>query len=330
MDKATRPVQADAAARRTRVAQLDVTVLAGGPSDEREVSLASGQCVAGALASLGHRVSMCDISPNDLSALDRPADIVFVALHGAFGEDGAVQSELERRRAPFTGCGAVASAVAMDKVKAKARFIEAGLPTPRFDLVRPGRVAEILQRWRLPVVVKPVSSGSSVDTHLVREAGRFRDAVSEVIKKHGEALLEELVEGPELTIGILGQRALPPIEIRTVREFYDYQAKYIDEDTEYRFDIDLPGCLLQRMQEMSLKAAAALGCRDFCRVDWMVDRVTHEPYILEINTIPGFTSHSLLPKAAARAGISFADLCQQIIELALARAAAGPPSSPPR
>lgn len=323
MGKTTRPAREEVAPGKIRVAQLDITVLAGGPSDEREVSLASGQCVAGALARLGHRVSMCDVSPDNLSALSRPADLVFIALHGAFGEDGAVQSELERRNIPFTGSGSVASAIAMDKVKSKSRFVEVNLPTPKFDLVRPNRVQETLRRWRLPVVVKPVASGSSVDTHVVRDAGVLSDVLHEVVRKKGEALVEELIEGPELTVGILGQRALPPIEIRTKREFYDYQAKYIDDDTEYLFDTGLPDSLLAQMQAQSLKAAEVLGCRDFCRVDWMVDRVTHEPYILEINTIPGFTSHSLLPKAAARAGVSFADLCQRIVELAMARGAAG-------
>jgi D-alanine-D-alanine ligase len=140
-----------------------------------------------------------------------------------------------------------------------------------------------------------------------------------MVKRHETALVEELIEGPELTVGVIGQRALPVIEIRTKRAFYDYQAKYIDEDTQYVFDIDLPERLLVRMQELSLQATEALGCRDFCRVDWMVDRVTHEPYLLEINTIPGFTSHSLLPKAAAAAGIPFDELCQRIVESALTR-----------
>jgi D-alanine-D-alanine ligase len=321
MRKTTRPVGAKTGGPKIEVAQLNVTILAGGPSDEREVSLASGQAVAGALARLGHSVSMRDISPADLSALDRPADLVFIALHGAFGEDGVVQAELERRGVPYTGTGAAASALAMNKFKSKMRFAAAGLPTPRCDLVTRPRVMDVVSRWRLPVAVKPVSSGSSVDTHMVREQGDLRSVMMDVIKKHGEALVEELIDGPELTIGIVGQRALPPIQIRTKRAFYDYQAKYIDDDTEYLFDIDLPSTLLTEMQAMSLKAAEVLGCRDFCRVDWMVDRVTHEPYILEINTIPGFTSHSLLPKGAAKAGIAFADLCQTIVELAMSRAA---------
>jgi D-alanine-D-alanine ligase len=207
----------------------------------------------------------------------------------------------------------------MDKVKAKSRFIEAGLPTPRFDLARGTRMREVVQRWRVPLVVKPVASGSSVDTYMVRCGDGFAELLAKVIKRYGEALVEELIDGPELAVGILGNRTLPPIEIRTRRGFFDYQAKYIDEDTQYLFDIDLPQELLLDLEGMSLRAAGALGVREFCRVDWRVDRITHEPYILEINTIPGFTSHSLLPKAAARAGVSFADLCQQIVEMAVFR-----------
>ncbi|HRX86580.1 MAG TPA: D-alanine--D-alanine ligase [Phycisphaerae bacterium] len=317
MKKSTRPVRLGPAARSMRTKTLDITVLAGGPSDEREVSLSSGKSVAAALTTLGHRVTICDISPSDLSALDRTADIVFIALHGAFGEDGVVQAELERRRIPFVGSGSAASALAMDKAKTKARLIATGLPTPRFDVVRPSQVADAAERWRLPVVVKPIASGSSVDTHLVHAKDRLGQALHEVTRKYGQALVEELIDGPELTVSVLGKRALAPIEIRTKRAFYDYQAKYIDEDTQYLFDIPLPENLLQRLGELSLRAFAALGCRGFGRVDWMVDAITHEPYILEINTIPGFTSHSLLPKAAARAGLSFAELCQHIIELAL-------------
>jgi D-alanine-D-alanine ligase len=317
MKKSTRPVRLGPAAQHMRTKQLDITVLAGGPSDEREVSLMSGKCIAAALTTLGHRVTVSDISPADLSALDRTADVVFIALHGAFGEDGAVQRELERRKVPFVGSGSVASALAMDKVQTKARLVANGLPTPRFDLIRAGRVSEAVERWRLPVVVKPIASGSSVDTHLVRSADRFSLALGEVIRKHGAALLEELVDGPELTVGIVGKRVLPAIEIRTKRPFYDYQAKYIDDDTEYRFDIDLPPRLLADIGEKSLHAFQVLGCRGFGRVDWMVDRVTHEPFILEINTIPGFTTHSLLPKAAGQAGLNFAELCQRIIELAV-------------
>ncbi len=300
----------------TQKATLSVTVLSGGPSDEREVSLASGQAVHDALVERGHRVTLRDIDPNDLSALDVPADLVFIALHGTFGEDGAIQSILEERGIPYCGSDASSSALCMNKVATKVRLLEHGLPTPAHDIACESRIHQVVSRWRTPAVIKPVASGSSVDTYITRHAGAMRESVEWVVSKYGEALLEEFIEGPELTVGVVGDTALPVCQIRTGREFYNYEAKYIDDDTEYRFDIILPDALLERVQAMSLKAFEVLGCRDFGRVDWMVDQLTHEPFILEVNTIPGFTSHSLLPKAAARAGLDFTGLCHRIVDLA--------------
>jgi len=296
---------------------LEITVLSGGPSTEREVSLKSGRAVASALVSLGHEVRCTDIAPGALEALDWPADVVFIALHGRFGEDGQVQRILEERGIRYTGSGPEASALAMDKVATKRRFIEAEIPTPRFDVVTPDRFEVVLRSWRPPVVVKPVAEGSSVDCVIAHDSQAFRSALGRVLSKYGQGLIEHFIKGPELTVGILGEVALPAIEIRTRREFYNYQAKYLDDDTQYRFDIDLPEAVVDEVRRLSLQAHRALGCRDFSRVDWMVDGVTHQPYALEINTIPGFTDHSLLPKAAQRAGLRFADLCAQIVEMAL-------------
>lgn len=310
---------ADSVRSAPAVATLEVTVLAGGPSDERKVSLASGQAVHDALLRLGHNVTMMDISPNDLRALDVPADCVFIALHGTFGEDGQVQRLLEQAGKRYCGCDAVSSALAMDKVEAKRCFITHQVPTPRFDVVKKPRIRNVAAAWRPPVVVKPVRSGSSVDTYVVHKQTDLADALHAVVDRHGDALIEEYIVGLELTVGVLDGRPLPALEIRPKREFYDYTAKYDDDDTEYLFDIDLPAEVLERVQQLSVRAQDALGCRDFCRVDWMVDRRTHEAFVLEINTIPGFTSHSLLPKAAARVGISFDELCQRIVMLAMRR-----------
>lgn len=299
------------------VTALDVTVLAGGPGAEREVSLQSGAAVADALKRLGHRVELADIGPDDLSALLRPADVVFIALHGEFGEDGALQEELQRRGIAYTGSDSTASRLAMDKVAAKRVFETRGIPTPPYEVVDAQSLEDIASRWSPPVVVKPVDSGSSVDTHIVRSADALHEKVAALVGKLGRALVEKFINGPELTVGVLGDRALPVCEIRTKREFYDYAAKYVDDDTQYLFDLDLPGALLTRAQEISLDAHRALRCRAFSRVDLMVDAATNEPYVLEINTIPGFTSHSLVPKAAARVGIGFDQLCQRIIELSL-------------
>lgn len=299
--------------------KLKVTVLSGGPSAEREVSLKSGRAVADALRNSGYDVYLADISPDSLEALDRPMDAVFIALHGAFGEDGQVQRIMEQRGIRYSGSGPEASALAMDKVAAKCRFIEAGLPTPRFDVVGSDRVEKVLANWSVPVVLKPVSEGSSVDCTIVRDQDAFRRTLIRLTQHYNRCLVEEFVEGYDLTVGILGETALPPIAIHTGREFYDYQAKYLDNDTQYLFDIDLPAETLERIRKLSVEAHQCLGCRDFSRVDWMVDRRTQEAYILEVNTIPGLTDHSLLPKAAAQAGLSFEALCRRIVELTCRR-----------
>lgn len=295
---------------------LDITVLAGGPGVEREVSLHSGQAVLHALQRLGHHATIRDITPDNLSALDRATDFVFIALHGEFGEDGTVQAEMDARGIRYSGSGVAASRLAMDKVASKRRFEEANVPTPSYLAVSRDEPFDT-SHIEVPAVVKPIASGSSVDTTIVRSADEARRAVVELLEKYGAALVERYIAGPELTVGILGDRALPVCEIRTDREFYDYQAKYVDDDTQYLFDVPLSPALLERIQALSLKAHRALGCRAFSRVDWMVEGATQKPYILEINTIPGFTSHSLLPKAAARAGLTFDELCRRMVELSL-------------
>jgi len=303
----------------TAIQPLSVTVLAGGISAERDVSLAGGKAVGAALRQLGHKVFLSDIEPQDLSALDHPADFVFIVLHGEYGEDGALQAELDRRGLPYSGCGAEASRIAMDKVKAKIRFESAGIETPPYVVVPPDKVRGLASRFSTPAVVKPIAAGSSVDTSIVYKGYSLEKAAASVSERYGAALVERYIDGPELTVGILDQRPLPVCEIRTVREFYDYQAKYVDDGTEYLLDLDLPAEFLTELQRLSVRAHQCLGCQVFSRVDWRVDKTTMVPYVLEVNTIPGFTSHSLLPKAAAHAGIDFATLCQRIIELSLKR-----------
>lgn len=298
---------------------VKVTVLSGGPSAEREVSLASGRAVAEALDALKCDVVTADISPDDLSALDREIDVAFIALHGTFGEDGEVQRILERRKIPYTGSDSVASERAMDKVVSKRYFAEGGVPTPRFDVVRRNRISKVLNAWHPPVVVKPINEGSSVDCYIVHEADAIEDTLRTVTDRHEQCLIESYIGGPELTVGILEDRALPICEIRTGRTFYDYHAKYHDNDTQYLFDgLPLDAEAEAILQSLSLAAHRALGCRDFSRVDWRLD-ANGDPYCLEVNTIPGFTDHSLVPKAAARAGMSFAALCGRLVELALKR-----------
>ena len=299
------------------VRQLKVTVLAGGTSSERDVSLEGGKAVAAALRQIGHKVFLSDIDPDDLSALDRPADFVFIVLHGEYGEDGTVQLELDRRGMPYSGCGPSASRIAMDKGEAKKRFEQAGIATPQYVVVSRDKIKGLASRFSTPAVVKPVASGSSVDTSIVHKGYALEKAASIVAERYGAALVETYIDGPELTVGILNDQPLPVCEIRTSREFYNYQAKYVDDDTEYLLDLDLPQALLDDVQAQSVRAHQALGCEVFSRVDWRIDAATMKPYVLEINTIPGFTNHSLLPKAALRAGLDFPALCQRIVDLSI-------------
>jgi D-alanine-D-alanine ligase len=300
---------------------LDITVLMGGPSREREVSLTSGSAVAGALEQLGHRVTRSDIGPDDVSALDRPGiDLVFIALHGWFGESGEVQDLCEARGLCYVGSSPKASRIAMNKSHTKDAFRLAGLATP--DWV----IADTASAWRekvqalpLPVVVKPVDGGSSVDVTIAKDAGRRDAAVESMLAEYGSAMIERFVQGRELTVGILGNKALPIIEVIPGRDFYDYTAKYADgAGTRYSFDHGLGSRVRQEVLDLSIAAHECIGCRDMSRVDFILDE--HErPWLLEINTIPGFTSHSLLPMAAKQEGLDFAAMVSRIVKLAMQR-----------
>jgi len=305
---------------------LDITVLMGGPSSERDISLVSGKAVADALERRGHRVTRADISPRDAGALDRKGiDLVFPVLHGWFGEDGQVQALCESRGLTYVGSGPEASRLGMNKDAAKIVFRQAGLCTPDWIVVeradaagRGGRGPACLG---LPVVLKPVDGGSSVDVTIARdEAGRDA-ALEALLAAHGRALVERFVKGRELTVGILGEQALPVIQIVPAREFYDKVAKYADgAGTQYVFDHGLSDDLVRWLQRCAVEAHAALGCRDMSRVDFILDDAG-SPCVLEVNTIPGFTSHSLLPMAAARVGIGFDELVDRLAAMAMRRRA---------
>ena len=308
----------------------NVTVLMGGPSAEREVSLASGRAIAAGLRRLGHRVIEADIGPRDTAALDAPGiDVVFIALHGAFGESGEVQELCEQRGLAYTGSGPRASRLAMDKVASKEVFRAQGVLTPDWAVVESSHAAtrrrELLAHVGLPAVVKPIDGGSSLDVVIARDAARRDIALEELLAKYGRILVERFVAGRELTVGILGEQALPVLEIVPAREFYDYTAKYADgSGTQYRFDLGLAEATVRAAEAASLASYRALGCRDMLRVDFILDDAG-QAWMLEVNTIPGFTGHSLLPMAAARAGVSFDRLVGRLVELAHARspAAAG-------
>jgi D-alanine-D-alanine ligase len=303
--------------------RLRITVLCGGPSAEREVSLDSGKAVAEALGRRGHDVFVSDIGPDDLTALDHPADVIFPALHGPFGEDGTVQRLMEARGIKYVGSDARASAIAMDKVATKLLAAGIGVDTPRFEVWDAGEVAQrTASDISVPVIIKPVDQGSSVGTLVARKAADFLPIVRQVISQYGRALVEQFVDGDELTVGIVGEKTFDPVRIRAHPDFdfFDYKAKYQDNRTEFLFETGLPEAVLARAREWSRQVFDRIGCRHLSRLDWMVDR-QQRVWFLEINTLPGFTSHSLVPKAAGRAGITFDELCDRLVRMALEDAA---------
>ena len=313
-----------AGAKKARV--LDITVLMGGPSSERDVSFESGQAIADALARRGHRVTPSDISPADVSALDRRGiDVVFIALHGAFGESGEVQDLCEARGLRYTGSGPAASRLAMDKAAAKERFRLAGVHVPEGVVVAAKEPADTAARavaaLGLPAVIKPVDGGSSVDVTITDDPALRDQAIRDVVGKYGQALVEQFIKGRELTVGILGEEPLPIIQIIPDGRFYDKFAKYHkDSKTQYILDHGLDAATCRRLQAEALAAYRSLGCRDMSRVDFLLP-ADGTPYCLELNNIPGFTSHSLLPKAAQQAGIGFDELVQRLVDMAMARPA---------
>ncbi|MBI3414537.1 MAG: D-alanine--D-alanine ligase [Verrucomicrobia bacterium] len=301
----------------TGLEKLNVAVLLGGPSAEREVSLRSGAAVARALRGFGHRVEEIDPQPGKLS-LPAGTDVAFLALHGTYGEDGEVQSELEKLGVPYTGCGVETSRVAFDKIQTKQRCAAAGICTPRFEVLHQRR-ASWPEGWRPPVVLKPTRGGSSLGLQFVERVEDFDVALAEALQHGPEILMEEKIIGREVTVGILAGKALPVVEIRPKQGHYDYRNKYTKGATEYFFPAEFPEEATRRIQSAAVRAFDVVGGRDYARVDVMV-REDGEPMVLEVNTLPGMTETSLLPMAAAAAGIGFGELCQRMLELALARA----------
>lgn len=298
---------------------MRVTVLYGGPSAEREISLISGKAVIDGLKSMGHDVFASDVSPTNLSGLDKPADVVFPVLHGQFGESGELQEILEARGLAFVGSGSVASKIGMNKVDTKRVWEKAGIPTPAYRVIQRG---ETLGDFPTSCVVKAMDSGSSIDVFVCKAPAEGVPAASEalqtILSKHGRALVEQFVDGTELTVGILEDRALHPIRITTSREFFDFNAKYKGNDAQHHFDLQLPADVVKHVQALALKAHQAIGCRDLSRVDVIVDKQLR-PWLLEINTLPGFTPKSLLPEMAAHAGIAFGPLVDLLVKRAFTR-----------
>lgn len=300
----------------------------GGPSQEHAISLKSGRGVVEALTRRGWRVealvvpeslAMEEASAFTARALQRlGAEVAFIALHGRFGEDGIVQQVCEALHLAYTGSDPEASRLGMDKIASRRRFEEAGLRVPRWrsiDPQDPQTLHAALAQIPLPVVIKPADQGSSLGVSLVREPRALAEALAQAGAFSRSVLIEEFVAGRELTVGVVGDRALPAVEIRAHQPFFDYTAKYTPGMTDYLVPAPLAPLLERAVQEAALAAHRALGCRHLSRAD-MILTPDGVPVVLELNTIPGFTPTSLLPKAAACAGLSYDALCEQLVLMA--------------
>lgn len=289
---------------------LHCTVLKGGPGSEREVSLRSGASVAAALRSAGAHVKEVEVIGTEV-IVPTGTELVFNLIHGTFGEDGGLQAVLDSQKIPYTGEGEEKSRIAFDKILTKKALEKAGVPTPRYEILHAGEVPSI----PLPMVIKAPRQGSSVGVHLIKDAENIAPALADCLLHGEEILVEELVIGRELTVGILGDEVLPVVEIRPVEGFYDYTNKYTKGATEYLVPAPLTPLETQSVQAVALAAVRALGLSVYSRVDVLL--TSEGPTVLEINTIPGMTETSLLPKAAAASGLDFVALCCKIASLSL-------------
>lgn len=301
-----------------------IGVLMGGVSSERAISLKSGQAIAQALERQGYQVVALDIdrgTPDKIAEmiLRTKIDSAFIALHGRLGEDGTIQQILEQAHIPYTGSGVDSSRKAMNKAIAQKIFKENNIRVPTYVSVAKGETVTIedvlIALGSYPIVVKPANEGSSIGISIVHSRKTFETALDRAWQYDNVLMLEQYIEGREMTVGILNQTALPVVEICPTKKFFDYEAKYIKGLTDYIVPARISESLAREIQDIALRAHNVLGCSDLSRVDFMLDK-SNLPYVLEINTIPGFTSTSLLPKAAAVKGINFDQLCVHLMELA--------------
>ena len=292
-----------------------VAVLLGGKSAEREISLMSGNGVLKALRSRGVDAHAFDPAERDLFELKREGYArCFIALHGRGGEDGTMQGALEVLGIPYTGSGVLGSALAMDKARAKLVWQASGLPTPDYELLDKGSdLAGVAGRLGLPIVVKPAEEGSSIGITKVRAAGDLEEAYALAVNYDSAVIAEKCIEGPEYTASIVGDAALPLIRIEAPQGNYDYQNKYFTDDTKYICPCGLPEKKEEALKALALESFEVLDCAGWGRVDLMLD-AKGEPWLLEANTSPGMTGHSLVPMAARAVGISYEDLCVRILE----------------
>ena len=299
-----------------------VGILYGGRSAERDVSIMSGTGVLQALKSRGIDAHGFDPAERSLAELAAEKfDCVFIALHGRYGEDGSLQGALEQLGIPYTGSGVMASAVGMDKITTKIIWLSKGIPTPRYATVTPGDDLDaVVAELGLPLIVKPPLEGSTIGITKVEQAEEFEAAVSLAAGFDETILAEEFVTGREFTVAVLGSgkhaRALPIVEIVAPAGNYDYQNKYFTDDTKYHCPADLPPELTEEIQKHAVDAYRALGCEGWGRVDVLVRERDMRPFLLEVNTSPGMTGHSLVPMAARAVGIDYEELCVEILRTA--------------
>ncbi len=307
-----------------------IAVLMGGVSDERNVSLKSGKAVAHALKTKGFRVSLIDLKERCIEPVEAlNPDAAFIALHGEFGEDGQVQELLEDAGIPYTGSGPLASRIGMDKVISKRAYLKSGVPTPSYSVcyrdVEPNRIIAQAEAFGFPIVTKPTIGGSSIDVTISQSKKELSQAIDKWLSdqsKYSAApdnnglMIEKYIAGRELTVGVIDDTALPVVEIVSPGSFFDYQAKYEADDTEYILPVSLIESVYNKVCETALRAYKATGCRHMGRVD-LIYGYDGEVYVLELNTIPGMTSRSLLPMAADYNGIDFASLCVRLCFMAL-------------
>jgi D-alanine-D-alanine ligase len=291
----------------------NIAVLMGGPGAERAVSLNSAAAVAKALRSLGANVTEIDVHGPDFE-LPAGTELAFNIIHGTFGEDGQLQAILDDRGIPYTGEGEAGSRLAFDKIESKKRFVAAGVPTAKWEIISKGDAPTL----PLPVVVKPPREGSSVGVHIVQDTVALDAALEDCFARDTEALVEEFIQGKELTVGVVGPEAFPVVEIVPKVDFYSYENKYTKGASEYFCPARLDEETTRRVQEAALAAHRSLGLEVYSRVDVLLDAAGN-PYVLEVNTIPGMTETSLLPKGAAAVGVNFAQLCERIVALSLAK-----------
>ena len=302
-----------------------IGVLMGGTSSERDISLKSGKAVSGALKASGCQVLDLIIDTTDHEPLiailkEAKIDIAFIALHGRFGEDGTIQAILEDLGIVYTGSGIEASRLAINKARSQEIFKQKNIPVPEFEVIRKNNVQGAIHNdtREFPVIVKPSSEGSSIGITLVEKKEDLLSAITKAFEYDEEILVETYIKGRELTVGILDEQSLAVAEIRPKSVLFDFSAKYESGTTEYLVPAPLEEEVSREVQQIGLRAHRALGCRDFSRVDIRLDQ-QNRPFVLEVNTIPGFTATSLLPKAAKATGIDFPGLCLKLVGLAYAK-----------